>query len=103
MSDTFLNLPNDPNNFYTKNSPQKVIDASDWLCDDVANFIDIYNENIIEYNSAEAIYRFLPSLGVLHHIDEVVKTMQKEANSLLISDSVKLLNTIVEDNDAPFV
>lgn len=103
LSDTFLNLPNDPNNFYTKKSPQKVIDASDWLCDDVANFIDIYNENIIEYNSAEAIYRFLPSLGVLHHIDEVVKTMQKEANSLLISDSVKLLNTIVEDNDAPFV
>ncbi|NCC99596.1 MAG: hypothetical protein EOL95_07850 [Bacteroidia bacterium] len=103
LSATFLNLANDPNNFCTAKSSQAVRDASEWLCDEVSKFIAVYNDNIIEYNSAEAIYKFLPSLGVLHHIDKVVKAMQKEANSLLLSDSIKLLNTIVEDNDAPFV
>ncbi|NOQ26556.1 MAG: AAA family ATPase [Bacteroidales bacterium] len=73
------------------------------LSDLLVEAVDFYQENNIQYNSSLEILKFVHTLGILTDISEKLHEYCEEQNIFLISDAAKLLQVIIDDNDAPFI
>ncbi|MEA3318213.1 MAG: UvrD-helicase domain-containing protein, partial [Bacteroidota bacterium] len=65
--------------------------------------VDFYNKESRNYKSAIAILKNYYTLGILKDISRKVKEYAKQNNIFLLSDGAKLLNDIINNNDAPFI
>lgn len=67
------------------------------------NTLSFYDNNYRNYYTATAILSQIYTLGILTDISEEIKNHAYEQNIFLISESAKLLHSIIGNNDAPFV
>lgn len=73
------------------------------LFDFLVEAVDFYQENNTQYNSSLEILKFVHTLGILTDISKKLHEYCEEQNIFLISDAAKLLQIIIDDNDAPFI
>ena len=105
-TDTFNNLVDSVENWYTKSSTQKnAIEASynNGLNDCIKSAVKLFNDEYILTNSAESVLNYYFTLGILNDIEKRMDNYKKENNLHFLSDTTELLNTIIADSDAPFV
>ena len=103
---TFRKLPEKEENYYTKTTTlkadiQQVVNNG--LNDLIEKFISTYDSGIIFYNTADAIIKYIPTLGVLSDINTRIEETNTENNSMLLSESTNLLHSIINSSDTPFV
>lgn len=63
----------------------------------------LYETDLLKYNTANAVYSNIHTLGVLSDIEKFVKEYTKEKNIVLIPETTELLNKIIDGSDAPFI
>ncbi|MDA3952026.1 MAG: UvrD-helicase domain-containing protein [Bacteroidales bacterium] len=92
--------------WFTQKSPKKEIIQStlnNGLFDLLVEAVDFYQKNNINYNSSVEILKFVHTLGILTDISVKLHQYCEEQNMFLISDAAKLLQIIIDENDAPFI
>lgn len=105
-SATVIKAIDNPDAWHKANDPnkEKLLNAfHSGLNDNLKKIIDYINSNFDTYNSASIINNNLFALGILNEINIIIKTICKENNIFLISDSALLLSKIIGENDSPFV
>ncbi|MGI6074349.1 MAG: UvrD-helicase domain-containing protein [Fermentimonas sp.] len=105
LSRTFRNLVDNVENWYSKASKkiEPIKQAYDLgLNEMVREVIDLIEKNEIYYSAVEIIKNF-HTLGILNDINERLKALQKETNTLFLSDTTELLKNIIADSDSPFI
>lgn len=75
---------------------------SDGLNECVEDIIVHYNDTT-RYQTAIEINRYFFTLGILGDIDKKIREYSAENNVMLISDTTELLNSIIQDDDTPFI
>lgn len=108
LKDTFVNMAGDVDNCYAKSTPRDTVEAirkaySEGLQAKLISLIQYITNNIIFYNSSNLILKNLNTLGILSDLAMQIKKLTDEQNSMLISDSNKLLNTIIDNSETPFI
>jgi ATP-dependent helicase/nuclease subunit A len=83
---------------------QLIVSQADknWL-PKLASIIELIEESHKKYISAQLVVSNLYSFGLLSDISSTVKEYLRENNLMLLSDSSKFLNTMMEDQDASFL
>lgn len=92
--------------WFTNKSPKKdIIEATvtNSLFELLVNSVNYYNENCFQYNSAKEVLKYIHTLGILTDLSRKLHEYCEEQNIFLISDSAKLLQIIIDDNDSPFI
>lgn len=92
--------------WYTKSSTKKAqlqALAENELRPLLAGLLTFINENIIHYNSADAVQKQLRMLGILTDLKEEIKLLLHEKSILQMSDSNLLLSKIIGRSDSPFI
>jgi ATP-dependent exoDNAse (exonuclease V) beta subunit len=92
--------------WFTAKSPKKDIIESlvtNSLFELLIEAVEHYNENYIQYNSAKEVLKYIHTLGILTDLSRKLHEYCEEQNIFLISDSAKLLQIIIDDNDSPFI
>ena len=90
----------------TNKSPNKDIIEStlnNGLFDLLNDAVNFYEKNYIQYNSSIEILKFIHTLGILTDISKKLSEYCNDQNIFLISDSAKLLQIIIDNNDSPFI
>ena len=88
-----------------KNDKKDIIEGvlNNGLFDLLNEAINYRNNNFENYNTAIQIQKLIQSLGILTDLSRKVHEYCREQNIFLISDSAKLLQTIIDDNESPFI
>ncbi|MCB0723510.1 MAG: UvrD-helicase domain-containing protein [Ignavibacteriae bacterium] len=73
------------------------------LRDVLNNVLTYYDENFMEYNTAIEIQKNIYVAGILADIEESLKEYRKEKNVFLISDTNRLLKSMITKDEAPFI
>jgi ATP-dependent exoDNAse (exonuclease V) beta subunit len=92
--------------WFTNKSPKKdIIETlvTNSLFEQLIEAVEYYNENYIQYNSAKDVLKYIHTLGILTDLSRKLHEYCEEQNIFLISDSAKLLQIIIDDNDSPFI
>lgn len=103
---TILNLPDNPDDWYTQKSPAKakIIDCfHGGLNQTLKETLKFIEQHYPEYVSAIEISKNIYALGVLNTLSGKVREVGHEKNALLLSEGNTLLNGIIGNNDAPFI
>lgn len=108
VSATFLALPNDVGNCYTKTTPKDIIASIESVYNGglqtvLQRIVDMMTTDIVAYNSAVMVLKHINTLGILSDLAVQIKKLTDEQNTMLISDSNMLLNKIIDQSDTPFV
>lgn len=108
VSATFLSMAADVTNCYTKTTPKETIAAiesayNNGLQDKLAKLVELLQVEIVDYNSAVMVLKYINTLGILSDLAVQIKKLTDEQNTMLISDSNMLLNKIIDNSDTPFV
>ncbi len=70
------------------------------LLDSALHFVE---ENSEKYESAKSILKLIYAFGILTDLYSHVRTITNEQNIFLLADTGKLIHTVIENNDAPFI
>jgi ATP-dependent exoDNAse (exonuclease V) beta subunit len=91
--------------FSKKSSKQEVITSAlqDGLFDHYVEAYNSYAQEIIKDNTYNEVQKYFFYIGILKHLIEGVKEYRNLNDVVLISDLTYLLNTVIGDNDAPFI
>jgi ATP-dependent helicase/nuclease subunit A len=92
--------------WYSKNSSRKAdIErlCREGLTDMLREMTTYYDRDIKDSNTAVQILRNLYTLGILADLSGHMQEYCHENNIFLLSDASSFLNTIIDNNDAPFV
>jgi ATP-dependent helicase/nuclease subunit A len=103
---TPLKAADNPEVWYTKNSPKKelIIAAyNNGLNSLLKEAIGYSNANFARFWTAMEIHKFIYAYGILTDLSVKVREITTEKNMFLLSDSSEFLNEIIADNEAPFV
>lgn len=105
---TFRNLRGDIARWATAKTPSATRDAIEGayyggLNEQVERAVDLYENQIVEYNTAKVISKNLYTLGILGDIYEVFQGYCREKNIVLLSETNDVLNRIIDGSDTPFV
>ncbi len=73
------------------------------VLDMVEKFTSHIKENFRNYFTAKSIHHNFYSLGITIDIRNKIAELAREENIFLISDTNRLLNEIIDNNDAPFI
>ncbi len=106
LNSTLNNCLEDAEQWSTKTSPRKeeVIRLAEEVLMPLLRDSETYrSKNSRIVNSCLASTRHLEKLQLLAHIDEEVRTLNKEENRFLLSDTNALLHKLVKDKDSSFV
>lgn len=101
----FVKAGDGPESWSTKTSKKKASIDSLWL----SVFDNLYKRAValeqeqVNYNSAEIILENFGSLALLTDIAKELGAINRERNQFLLSDTAKLLQLIIDGNDAPFI
>lgn len=103
---TALKSVDNVESWYTKGSSntaqiEEIYNAG--LNQKLAQIINLYNEQSLNYLSAKAIKKNLYSLAIIVDIYKKVREYVSENNMFLLSDAAKLLNQVISGSDTPFV
>lgn len=105
----FYDIAEDISNCYTaKKTPQEVISAieniySNGFQSGLQQLIAWMHDDIIEYNSATIVLKYLNTFGILTDLALHIKQLLDEQNTMLLADTNMLLNRIIDNSDTPFV
>ncbi|MCD4833427.1 MAG: UvrD-helicase domain-containing protein [Bacteroidales bacterium] len=102
----FLKGVEDVTKWHTKSSEKKeLIESlfSEGLQELALSINNFYSKNYIQYYSSVEILKFIRTLGILTDISGKLREYCEEQNIFLISDSAKLLQIIIDNNDSPFI
>ncbi|MBQ6063786.1 MAG: UvrD-helicase domain-containing protein [Prevotella sp.] len=61
------------------------------------------SKQAVAYRSAILTLKHIHELRLLHHIDVEVRTINKDVNRFMLSDTQSLLNELISDSDTPFI
>lgn len=103
---TLANCLADSKNWATKTSPQKdeIIRLAENSLRPLLSDAEIYrNKNNKTINSCRLSLQHLNKLQLLANIDEEVRTLNRENNRFLLSDTNALLHRLIQDGDSSFV
>lgn len=106
LTKTVLDAVGNPSKWYTKSSTK-----SDLIHSLVENRLDAILRQAIDeqprqwrrYQSSVLTLRHLSQLRLLGSIEAKVRELNREANRFLLSDTQQLLNSLISDNDSPFI
>lgn len=70
---------------------------------DCAKQIIYLSDNDREYQTAKQLLRNFYTLGILNDIQQRLRQLQQESNTLFLSDTTELLNDIIAGTDSPFI
>jgi ATP-dependent helicase/nuclease subunit A len=65
--------------------------------------IDYHDRNILAYNSASQVMRYLYTLGIISDLSRNLADYRDEEEVMLISDAPDFLNRIIGDNETPYI
>lgn len=105
---TMCNARNQLENWYKKTDPTPLKDSIERLYHNGLNRIlneslDALAEETTRMNSARAILKNIYPFGLLGNIALKVKEVLSENNTVLLSDSGRLIGRIIEGSDTPFI
>jgi len=92
--------------WFSKNSKKQEIITNalqDGLYELYKDAYDFYSREIIKDNTYSEVQKYFFYLGILKNLIESVKEYRNLNDVVLISDLTNLLNTVIGDNDAPFI
>ena len=69
----------------------------------LGDIIDTYDSDFPNYLSAIEASRMIFSFGLMNDLQQKLSNYRKDSNHLIISDTNKLLDNIVSEDDTPFV
>ena len=61
------------------------------------------SKQVVAYRSAVLTLKHIHELRLLHHIDMEVRSLNKEVNRFMLSDTQSLLNELMSNSDTPFI
>ncbi|MCX6326826.1 MAG: UvrD-helicase domain-containing protein [Bacteroidia bacterium] len=97
-------IENDPPRWSTGiTAPQLQAAINSGMEKTLKEVIHYYDENIVEYNSADAILSYIYALGILSDVLHNVHLITTSENSFLLSDAGELLNLITQEDQSPFI
>ena len=97
-------IENDPPRWSTgTTAPQLQAAINSGLEKSLMEAIYYYDDNIVEYRSAEAIMSYIYALGILSDVLHNVHLITTSENSFLLSDAGELLNLITKEDQSPFI
>ena len=103
---TVANCLEDPAKWYTKNHERRELIhalAEGPLGDILRTAVKERPRQWRLYQSATLTLRHLNQVRLLSSIDNKVRALNDEANRFLLSDTQKLLGTLIGENDSPFI
>jgi ATP-dependent exoDNAse (exonuclease V) beta subunit len=91
--------------FSKKSKKQEVITSllQDGLFEHYKEAYNFYSREIIKDNTYNEVQKYFFYMGILKNLIEGVKEYRNLNDVVLISDLTYLLNTVIGDNDAPFI
>jgi ATP-dependent exoDNAse (exonuclease V) beta subunit len=91
--------------FSKKSKKQEIITNAlqDGLYEHYKEAYHFYSQEIIKDNTYNEVQKYFFYLGILKNLIESVKEYRTLNDVVLISDLTNLLNTVIGDNDAPFI
>ncbi len=92
--------------WYSKSSNNKdaiVAAVTGGLDKYLSDAVEYYDKNAKKYNTVNYVLRLLHSLGILTDVARQIVDVRQKKNIFLLSDAVKFLKTIINDEDTPFV
>ncbi|MFR0835227.1 MAG: UvrD-helicase domain-containing protein [Barnesiella sp.] len=101
----FTSLEDEENNWFVKTSPHRAAILSIYpsLNPLVKETLHLFNTEYKTYMTAVETSKYLYALGILIDIDKRIEDYEKEHNILLLSDTSEILNSIINENDTPFI
>jgi ATP-dependent exoDNAse (exonuclease V) beta subunit len=97
-------IENDPPRWSTGIAdPQLVTAIESGMEGTVREAIHYFDENIVEYNSAEAILSYIYALGILSDVLYNVRIITNNENTFILSDAGELLNLITREDQSQFI
>ena len=106
MSTTATNCNGDPTKWYSKTSPKREqihMLAEGQLGNLLRQAVEERPHQWMLFQSANLILSHLNQLRLLDSIETRVRQLNEESNRFLLSDTQQLLNTLIGDNDSPFI
>ena len=103
---TVANCLGNPAKWYAKSHPRReLIHAlADGQLGDILRYaVEERPRQWLLYQSATLTLRHLNQVRLLSHIEDKVRTLNDEANRFLLSDTQKLLSSLIGDTDSPFI
>ncbi|MFO7940739.1 MAG: UvrD-helicase domain-containing protein [Bacteroidales bacterium] len=95
---------NDPGEFSTKTAPGDVVlFAEQTLAPLLREAMGFYDEHIKRYNTLNEVKRHIYVLGLVTDISAQVRTYCNDENLFLLSDTSRLIQLIIDGNEAPFL
>lgn len=70
---------------------------------DCLNRIIALSEDDLFFNTANSILENFYALGILSDIEKRLRLLQRETDTLFLSDTTELLNHLISENDSPFI
>lgn len=104
-SSRLVKAANDVNN-WTKDDKPKSLQIRAAYADglnDCVNRIVALSKDDLFYNTANSILENFYALGILSDIDKRLRSLQKETDTLFLSDTTELLNHLISESDSPFI
>ncbi len=104
-SSRLVKAANDVNNWTKDDKPKSSqIRAAyaDGLNDCVNRIVALSKDDLF-YNTANSILENFYALGILSDIDKRLRSLQKETDTLFLSDTTELLNHLISESDSPFI
>jgi len=95
-----------PDKWYTKSHPRRELIhalAAGVLGRMLRDAVKERPRQWLLYQSATLTLRHLNQVRLLSSIEKKVRSMNEEGNRFLLSDTQKLLNTLISDSDSPFI
>lgn len=107
-SQTVLNACNNVENWYKKTDTPRFKSIVEDLYHSGLNAllctsIEVLQEEVYKINSAQAILKNIYPFGLLGNIALKIKEVLTDSNSVLLSDSGRIIGRIIEGNDTPFI
>ena len=97
-------IGNDPPRWSTgTTAPQLQAAINSGLDKTLKEAIHYYDDNIVEYNSADAILSYIYALGILSDVLHNVHLITASENSFLLSDAGELLSLITREDQSLFI
>lgn len=106
LTETFKKTMRGESAWFAKSSPKK--EQIEWalingLQEKGEELISYYENEIINYNSAQALLKNIYAYAVLEALNQQLKNYRDEQNVMLISDTNFILKDILDEADAPFM
>ena len=103
---TVANCLGDPAKWYAKKHPRHELihTLADGVLGNILRFaVEERPRQWRLYQSATLTLRHLNQVRLLSSIEKKVRALNEEGNRFLLSDTQKLLNTLINDSDSPFI